>query len=52
MKKDTGKHITIGLLLGLLVATAPNWLSAKGQEMKSTYDAPWVHPSKVSHVAP
>ncbi|MDZ4837051.1 MAG: hypothetical protein SGJ27_24980 [Candidatus Melainabacteria bacterium] len=42
----TYRTVWITVLLGILIATAPNWLNNHPQ---ATYDAPWVHPSLTEH---
>ena len=39
MQKEPLKTVFLGLVLGLLVSTAPNWMN---REPAHTYDAPWV----------
>ena len=38
------KHVWLGIMLGVLIATAPNWLQSDGHK-KSAYDAPWIYPA-------
>jgi hypothetical protein len=42
-----GRTIWMGVLLGLLIITAPNWLLS-GQHHPSSYDAPWVYPGDLA----
>jgi hypothetical protein len=43
MERDGLRPVWIGVLLALLVVTAPNWLFSA--EKKSSYDAPWIYPA-------
>lgn len=48
MDNENGiKPIVLGVLLGLLVVTAPNWLF--GPHAAASYDAPWVYPGDRAH---
>ncbi len=38
----TFRTVWITVMLGVLIATAPNWIN---NPHKANYDAPWVHPS-------
>ncbi|MBX3076376.1 hypothetical protein KF728_03790 [Candidatus Obscuribacterales bacterium] len=42
----TYRTVWITVLLGILIATSPNWIN---NHPKANYDAPWVHPSQLSH---
>jgi hypothetical protein len=44
MKDDTLNKVWLALMLGVLVATSPNWLLS-GKHQQSTYDAPWIYPA-------
>jgi hypothetical protein len=46
MKKEGLKPIWMAVLLGILVATAPNWLFSD-QQKKAAYDAPWIYPGNM-----
>jgi hypothetical protein len=43
MEKQRFKPLWLGIMLGLLVAMAPNWLNAESHRA-SAYDAPWIYP--------
>ncbi len=38
MQKEPVKTLWLGVMLGLLLVTSPNWLN---KEASHTYDAPW-----------
>ena len=44
MVRERLKPVWMGVLLGLLVITAPHWLFSNA-DSRSTYDAPWVYPN-------
>ncbi|MGH9549432.1 MAG: hypothetical protein ACRD3W_08655 [Terriglobales bacterium] len=46
MNKDGFKPIWVGIILGLLVVTAPQWLFSN-QSHQSNYEAPWIYPSEL-----
>lgn len=48
MQRQTlnARTIWTTILFGVLLATAPNWMT---NNEKSTYDAPWIHPSQIEH---
>lgn len=46
-EKDPMRLILMGVMLGLLTATAPTWLNPNHKTIPH-YDAPWIHPSQVT----
>ncbi|HEY9785507.1 MAG TPA: hypothetical protein V6D17_08915 [Candidatus Obscuribacterales bacterium] len=46
MVKVSPRTVWMGVLLGFLVATAPNWLF-DGSNRTSQYDAPWIYPGNL-----
>jgi len=44
MNNDALNKIWMAVMLGILVATAPNWLLSDHHQ-RSSYDAPWIYPA-------
>lgn len=47
MKNEPLKSIWLGLMLGLLIATSPTWLSPN-YHTQAHYDAPWIYPGNTA----
>jgi len=51
MKDEALNKIWLAVMLGILVATAPNWLLSDKHE-HSTYSAPWIYPGDLPAQTP
>lgn len=45
MDRESLKPVWMGVLLGLLIMTSPNWLFGS-EPQHSSYDAPWIYPAQ------
>jgi hypothetical protein len=47
MNKQPLKALWLGVMLGLLAATSPTWLSPN-YHPHANYDAPWLYPAETT----
>jgi len=48
MSKSTFRPLWLGLMLGALIYTGPDWLLNPDYHKTAHYDAPWIYPGNVN----
>jgi len=48
MEKISLRTVWMAVMLGMLIATAPNWMF-ESKNRVSNYEAPWIYPGCMPH---